>query len=141
MLLSCPFQSLLVVEDGPIDAWIISRVVEKMRLCKHITVVRNGLEALNYLSTHRYTSRYPQVILLDLLMPEMTGFEFLDKALQDRLPVQHSVKTVMLTCSLLPVDQHQAAQYPLAGYLHKPLIPAELLAALRLDEQTAHLVR
>jgi CheY-like chemotaxis protein len=129
-----PFRNLLIIEDGPVDAWIISRVLHKMHLCEEVTLATNAREALHYLTTHRHTGRYPEVILLDLLMPDMNGFQFMEQALREALPVQHPVKTVMLTCSLLPIDKRQAAQYPLVGYLHKPLIPVELLAALALDE-------
>ncbi len=133
MYTPCPIRHLLLVEDSPVDAWIISKVLQKMHLCEDLTVTTSGREALRHLSTHRHTERYPQVILLDLLMPEMNGFQFLERALREQLPVQHPVKTVMLTCSLLPIDKRQAALYPLAGYLNKPLIPAELLDALQAD--------
>ena len=136
-----PIRHLLIVEDSPVDAWIISKVLQKMHLCEELTVVTSGREALRHLSVHRHTERYPEVILLDLLMPEMNGFQFLERALREKLPVQQGVKTVMLTCSLLPIDRRQAARYPLAGYLNKPLIPAELLEVLRADAPPAHLDR
>jgi CheY-like chemotaxis protein len=66
-------------------------------------------------------------------MPNMSGFEFIERALREKLPVQHPVKTIVLTFSVLPIDKHQAALYPLAGYLNKPLIPAELLDAWQED--------
>jgi CheY-like chemotaxis protein len=127
----CPIRNLLLIEDSPVDAWIISKVLQKMHLCEDVTVTTTGREALRHLATHRHTERYPQVILLDLLMPDMNGFEFIERALREKLPLQHGVRTIMLTSSLLPIDKRQAALYPLAGYLHKPLIAAELLATLQ----------
>ncbi len=127
-----PFRTVLLVDDGPVDAFITARILRYMHLCEQLQVVSSGPEALAYLRTHQGTPHYPDVVLLDLLMPRMDGLAFLELARSQNLLLK-TVKTVVLTCSLLPADFARAQRYLLAGYLHKPLIPAELLSVLQAE--------
>ncbi len=89
-------EAILLVEDDPDDRELTRRVLKKNNLCNELVVAHDGEQALDYLfGTGAYegrdTSVTPQVILLDLGLPKMSGFEVLERIRSDertsRLPV------------------------------------------------------
>ena len=89
-------EAILLVEDDPDDRELTRRALKKNNLCNELVVAHDGEQALDYLfGTGAYegrdTSVTPQVILLDLGLPKMSGFEVLERIRSDertsRLPV------------------------------------------------------
>jgi len=89
-------EAILLVEDNPDDRELTRRALKKNNLCNELVVAHDGEQALDYLfGTGAYegrdTSVTPQVILLDLGLPKMSGFEVLERIRSDertsRLPV------------------------------------------------------
>ena len=100
---------ILVVEDDPMAADIVMRTVQgDGRTCRH---ARNGREALSMIHQAR-----PALIILDLMMPEMDGFTFLD-ALRAEGPDFADIPVVVLTAK----DLTQAEQESLAGRVMETL--------------------
>lgn len=121
-LLNC---ILLVDDDEPTN--ILHQLVwEEVGMAEHIQTASSGREALDYLIACRDQkgSQYilPDLILLDVNMPAMNGFEFLDAF--RRLPRFHdeNIKVVLLTTSLLLEDYRQNyASLGITSYRNKPL--------------------
>jgi two-component system response regulator len=93
---------ILLVEDNPDDELMTRRVLEKNNLCNELVVARDGEQALDYLfGTGSYegrdTSVMPQLILLDLMLPKVDGFEVLERVRSDESTSQLPV--VILTSS------------------------------------------
>lgn len=89
-------EAILLVEDDPDDRELTRRALKKNNLCNELVVAHDGEQALDYLfGTGAYEGRdtriMPQVILLDLGLPKMSGFEVLERIRSDertsRLPV------------------------------------------------------
>ena len=80
----------------------------------------NGKEALDLLMDYR-RHPLPDVILLDLNMPVMGGFEFLDAFRQLRIPGQAKVQIVILSSSDDPVDIRRASEMGIHHYITKPV--------------------
>lgn len=87
---------ILLVEDDPDDEELTRRALKKNNLCNELVVAHDGEQALDYLFGQgsyegRDTSLMPQVILLDLGLPKVGGFEVLERIRSDektsRLPV------------------------------------------------------
>jgi two-component system response regulator len=75
-------QTILLVEDSPIDEELTLRVLEKNKIGNRVVVVRDGAEALDYvfakgIHTGRDATKLPTVVLLDLKLPKMGGLEVL----------------------------------------------------------------
>ena len=93
---------ILLVEDNPDDELMTRRVLEKNNLCNELVVARDGEQALDYLfGTGSYegrdTSVMPQLILLDLMLPKVDGFEVLERVRSDERTSQ--LPMVILTSS------------------------------------------
>jgi two-component system response regulator len=87
---------ILLVEDNPDDVELTLRCLKKNNLCNEVVVTGDGEQALDYLfGTGSYEGRdisaMPQVVLLDLGLPKVDGFEVLERLRSDertsRLPV------------------------------------------------------
>lgn len=119
---------ILLVDDDPDDNYIHQLVIGEWGHCDAVRVAENGPEALAYLSnTSDADYIRPEVILLDINMPGMNGFEFLEQyhLLDDTL--KSNVVVMMLTTSLNPIDVNRAERYDeVTGYKNKPLTKAML---------------
>jgi CheY-like chemotaxis protein len=110
---------ILLVEDDEVEAEAVLRAVHRHRLATNVTVVTDGLEALQVLSSrvNGASQLHPNLILLDLNMPRMNGFEFLDTLRQD--PMLRRNIVFVLTTSNREEDKLAAYDRQVAGYLLK----------------------
>ncbi len=120
---------ILIVDDDATARFLMERTIKKSGLCDHILTANNGQEALNLLNTISETDTYPSLILLDINMPLMNGFEFLG-ALQASDLAALPLRIALLTSSSNPQDVIKAQKYLLAGYLQKPLTTEKLQSLL-----------
>ncbi|MEM1416123.1 MAG: response regulator [Myxococcota bacterium] len=111
---------LLLVEDDDDDAFLASEAIRRSEAFREVRRVRDGWEALSALAD---PSRVPSLVLLDLNMPVMDGFEVLSA-----LEAEHEGSTgtvppvVLLTSSDDPEERARAERFDIvAGYVVKPL--------------------
>ena len=115
---------VLIVDDSEADTFIHVRQLKKAGIVNNITTKRNGREALDYLCTPE-AGRYPapELVFLDINMPVMNGWEFLDA--YQSLPDEQRANIVvtMLTTSASNRDRDKAAGYGILinDYEEKPL--------------------
>jgi CheY-like chemotaxis protein len=120
------YKSVLLVDDDDDSNFINEMVIKKSSITESITCVKNGNEALQFVvnynaSNLNSTGEYSQIILLDLHMPVMDGFDFLAQ-LTDKVPnYTDRIKIFILTSSSNPADIAKANQYIINGYINKPL--------------------
>lgn len=110
----------LVVDDNEADRFLNSRVLRKLGIeQERIHVANDGEEALNILEGP--LSDFNAIVLLDINMPIMNGFEFL-KAWESRNSTRKGVKVLMVTSSQDGQDQERASEFgSVLGYITKPL--------------------
>jgi len=111
--------NLLLVDDDEIDVQGLKRAFVKSRIGNPITVARDGIEALEFLrgENGRPKLSKPYLILLDLNMPRMNGFEFLEAIRADE-DLKRSV-VFMITTSKAEEDKARAYDQNVAGYIVK----------------------
>lgn len=126
---------VLLVEDDDLDAMIIQRCFRDLAIDNDVVRQRNGEEALAYL--RGYPSPMPCVILLDLNMPRMDGFEFLRHVKADLL--LRVVPVLMLTTSAAEEDIKMSFELGAVDYIIKSPSARESLQDLRRIESYCHL--
>lgn len=110
----------ILIDDDPIINLVHKKVIKKSDLEAEVTDFISGKKALDYLKNSNDTEK--NIILLDINMPEMNGFEFLDALLKHKGINCDLFNIFILTSSLNIKDKEHATQYPiLKGYLEKPL--------------------
>jgi two-component system response regulator len=125
---------ILLVEDNPDDELLAIRALKKNNISNKVVVVRDGVEALDYLfgtGAHagRDMSEMPQIILLDLKLPKIDGLEVLRRLRSDErtklLPV------VVLTSSREEQDLTESYSLGANSYIRKPVNFAQFTEAIR----------
>ncbi|UYQ93332.1 response regulator [Chitinophaga horti] len=127
---------ILLVDDDHATNFINSMIIKRAQLDVHVQVVTNGQEALDYLTgTGDFANNtnyiLPGIVFLDINMPAMNGWEFLDE--YHKLPEEKKAGIViaMLTTSLNPDDERKANGIDdIRGFLNKPLTVEKLLEVI-----------
>lgn len=114
--------NILIVEDDDVAAESIVRSLRKHAMDFPVTLARDGIEALEILrSVHsELTIEKPYLVLLDLNMPRMNGFEFLQEVRRDE-NLQDAI-VFILTTSDADSDKSRAYHENIAGYMVKSAV-------------------
>ncbi|MFP4092465.1 MAG: response regulator [Cyclobacteriaceae bacterium] len=119
---------ILVIDDNDVDITIFSRVIEKKDPTIEVNTVCNGREGLEYLANEKSP---PDLIFLDLFMPETDGWYFLEHYQDlklEKLPV-----LLVVSSSINPRDKQMSTDYPfVSAYLTKPFLPQVFEEALEI---------
>lgn len=113
--------SILLVDDDDTTNFVNQMLLEDMEVADQILTATNGQEALSVIKRQCAQGCCPSLVLLDINMPVMNGFEFLEAYEQLDLDNKQSVVVVMLTTSLNPKDLERLGDLPNRGFLNKPL--------------------
>lgn len=108
--------NILLIEDNLIEIMKMKRTLSLLKLNHSLTEAKNGEEALNILEDK---NNFPDLILLDLNMPKISGIEFLS-ILKASKNLRH-IPTVILTTSNNQKDLEECYKIGVSGYILKPL--------------------
>ena len=110
-----PINKVLLIDDDATANYLSKELLESMKAAKEIEVAENSLRALKLIAQSS-----PDVIFLDIRMPGIDGFDFLERL--KALALENKIKVVMLTSSMRPEDRLRAFSYKaVIEYLEKPL--------------------
>jgi CheY-like chemotaxis protein len=123
--------SILLAEDNPDDVVLLQHAFKRAGVRSHLSAVSNGVEAVSYLKGEgRYQDRakhpFPDILLLDLNMPRMNGFELLEWVRAD--PSCARLVVHVLTASSRQSDVERAYELHANSYTVKPSRLDELVA-------------
>lgn len=125
---------ILCVDDDPITLMLCKKVITKASFSNEIITSQNGEEALDYFNKLKQInadteskSNHPQLIFLDLNMPVMGGWEFLDIFSTSEYSEFNSIKVVVLSSTIDPEDLEKAKSYSMViDFLSKPITTSML---------------
>ncbi|WP_190300349.1 response regulator [Rufibacter hautae] len=115
----------MLIEDDEITNFLNQTVIEETGVAEEIIVALNGLEGLSYLQSLKNPADFPSLILLDINMPVLDGFSFMEE--YHRLPLveESSTKIVVLSTSSNASDMNQMRSLGITTCLQKPLNEAD----------------
>ncbi|MFT5244094.1 MAG: CheY-like chemotaxis protein [Psychroserpens sp.] len=129
---------ILCVDDDPITLMLCKKVIGKTLFSNEIITAQNGEKAIQYFDEIKksiaegISHKLPQLIFLDLNMPVMGGWEFLECFSSSEYSDFNNIKVVILSSTIDPEDFEKSKKYPMViDFISKPL------TGLMLDQLTA----
>jgi CheY-like chemotaxis protein len=114
---------LVIIDDNPTDHYIIQRLLHNNYNCEQATYTYDGRLVLDFLEENkREAPMLPDVIFLDLDMPQLTGWEFLDELENFNLAANKNVKVHIMSSSIRSADVFHSKKYACVNsFMTKPL--------------------
>ena len=133
LIFSCRMKNklttILLVDDDEISNYITESLIAELDIAQSLAIVTDGKQALDFIQSHPIIKEETAghiLVLLDLNMPVMDGFEFME-VYQQKTTWSDKVSIVMLTSSNNPKDMNKAKSFHFAGYLQKPFKQNDIL--------------
>ncbi|MFC0778420.1 response regulator [Flavobacterium sp. HJSW_4] len=119
-------EQILCIDDDPITLMLCKKVISKSLFSHEVITAQNGEEALHHFNVLKYTNdkakKRPELIFLDLNMPIMGGWEFLDHFTSPDYKEFNTVPVIVLSSTIDPEDLAKAKKYPIIiDFLSKPI--------------------
>jgi two-component system response regulator len=129
-----PEKSILLVEDNPDDIALTLRAFQKNQILNQIHVASNGVEALDFLHHHdaeteKYVHPLPVIMLLDLKLPKVDGFEVLKRVRTHERTCY--LPTIILTSSKEERDLVESYRLGANSYVRKPVSFDDFMQAVK----------
>ncbi len=120
--------SSCIIDDDPIFVYGTKRIMKQVGFCENIYVFENGLDAITALNKMTDEGReLPKLIFLDLNMPIMNGWDFLEDFLKIPNHNREDVTIYIISSSIDPRDIERVKTYTVVSdYILKPVTPKDL---------------
>lgn len=113
--------SFLLIDDDQVFNFIHKKQIMRSKIEKDIVDYTSPFKALDYLKNISF-DQLPDVILLDINMPELNGFEFVERLIKERHEIEDKLNIFVVTSSLNPTDYQQAKKFDcIKGFYDKPI--------------------
>src|SRR6201996_2291764 len=113
------YKTCLLIDDNYIDNFVTRRILEGGNFAEEVIVSQSAADAIDSLRSGKVK---PDVIFLDIRMPVMGGFEFLQEFDKIDMEGKNNVKIFMLSSSLDPTDMKKSGNNKyITQFIHKPL--------------------
>ena len=121
----------MLVDDNPDDNFYHERVIRKSNAAEHVVAKQTAMEALDYLQSDKINKDlHPDLIFLDINMPGMNGWEFLETYNKMEAKYKSRAVVIMLTTSDNPDDKMKAKALNLASDFKTKPLSEEMLAEI-----------
>jgi len=125
------YKNIMVIDDSPFDRLIAKKIIEHAGLAGNIILANSAFEAIDYFKSENDASGIPEIIFLDISMPDIDGFGFLKKFESFPTDIRQKCKIVMLSSTVDPTELEKARKsHHVNGFISKPLTPEKLSACV-----------
>jgi CheY-like chemotaxis protein len=128
---------LLIIDDDEASRVLMAKVAKELFIAKHIIICPTAFKALSFIKENCLPTLTtpdvfcPEIILLDINMPVMNGYDFLEE-LYNMESLRHKYTSVLFVSSLPDVkEQYNTSKFAILGYLEKPVTAENLSYALK----------
>lgn len=127
-----PVQVACIIDDDATYVFALEKMISIFKIAESVLSFANGEEALDYLSMAKeHPAQIPDIIFLDINMPIMNGWQFLDSFSKISNQLSKQISIYMISSSIDMRDMDKAKSYAtVADYLIKPIKRADLIHVL-----------
>ncbi|MFZ6009623.1 MAG: response regulator [Bacteroidota bacterium] len=127
--------NLWIIDDDPMASFYIKRLAELGELADIIAIYDRARWAADYLLNHKRAPEHlPDVILLDIYMPDLDGWGFLEKFRNIKDQLNKQIDIYIISSSSHSKDVNRARQFPeVKAFLQKPITKEKLLEVISLS--------
>lgn len=125
-------QAVMLIDDNDIDNFVNEKIIKSSQFANTVythTSVSSGLESLKNMEIIKHSSPeiIPEIIFLDINLPILDGFQFLDEFEKFSEVLKSKIKIIILTSSISPNDLEKSKGYnSVIDYWYKPLLAKDL---------------
>ncbi|MGN6637489.1 MAG: response regulator [Mucilaginibacter sp.] len=114
---------VVLIDDNPIDHYIMRTMLYNNDACKQATYTFDGNMIIEFIEENRSdVNLLPDVIFLDLTMPDFSGWEFLEKFEKLKVGLNKHVQLYVMTSSVRESDRERSGRYQcVSSFISKPL--------------------
>ncbi len=116
-------KNILIVDDSDATIFFNKTMISRSDCAEHISTAKNGQEALKYIKS----TQPPELILLDINMPIMNGWEFLNAYQELDSAYQKSIIILMISTPLLEKDKSLIANIPYVQEFYGKMVSKEII--------------
>ncbi|WP_281225219.1 response regulator [Flavobacterium aquiphilum] len=122
-------KTIWVIDDDPIYQIIVNKIISKSELFLSFSSFENGKIAIDTLKKMLDKNEVlPNIILLDINMPIMDGWEFMDEMVLLKSKINNPIQIYIVSSSIALEDKNKAKEYPeIIAYLSKPITTNDLI--------------
>lgn len=124
-----------IIDDDEIIIYLTDKILKKVEFCERVEKFTDAQDALDKLSAALASGKdIPDVILFDLNMPNMSGWEFIEEFI--KLPMKTEIPAFVFTSSIDPADREKSYRYrAIKDFITKPLTVQKLDKILRIIDK------
>lgn len=126
-------KTIAIIDDDDIFVYITKKAVEQTNIIQQIKVFGNGKDAIDYLKENCCKpDLLPEIILLDLSMPIMDGWQFLDEYTKIKPKIGKKIIIYIVTSSISPEDMRKAKNIDaVSDFIIKPITKDKLIEIIK----------
>jgi CheY-like chemotaxis protein len=114
--------NILLVDDDEISNYLHCKIISKLEIAREVVCQKNGRDAIEYIENQYHSFKsLPSLILLDLKMPIMDGFDFIHEIKKSDLLTVNRIPIAILTTSNNKKDKQRIKQLGNFSYITKPM--------------------
>ncbi|HLF51542.1 response regulator [Flavobacterium sp.] len=128
-----PIKNLMIIDDDDVFVFLTKKTIAQVNVVENIKVFDNGLDSINYIKENwENADLLPEVIFLDLSMPIMDGWQFLDEYILLEPKIEKEIIIYVISSSISPEDLKKAKSINVVtDFIVKPITKEKLMEVIK----------